>query len=213
MRSVSGEGAEDAPRRDGSLGNDFIQHSLPTAMFGVADVLVPTSSIKFGGGLGVVVGQLGPQPIVRIQSKCAYGELLTSRLCDCRLQLVRSGEILGRAGGVLIHLEQEGRGLGPSVKAAAYRALEERGIDSYAYYREQGLPVDTRKYDLAIAILRELEVNSLRLLTNNPLKVAALVSEGFSVERVSIEVDADPLARRYLDSKVSEGHMLSLREE
>jgi 3,4-dihydroxy 2-butanone 4-phosphate synthase/GTP cyclohydrolase II len=181
-------------------------------MFGMTEVLVPDGWDDSAGGVALVIGEVGSEPLVRIQSQCTYGELFTSRLCDCRLQLVRSGEILRREGGILIHLEQEGRGAGPTIKASAYRALERRGVDSFSYYREQGIAADSRRYDMAAAFLSELGVSRVRLLTNNPSKVEGLTGLGLTVTRLDLEVKPDPLAKEYIDSKLSEGVMIPYSE-
>jgi 3,4-dihydroxy 2-butanone 4-phosphate synthase/GTP cyclohydrolase II len=111
-------------------------------------------------------------------------------------------------GGILVYLDQEGRGAGQAIKAAAYRACEDTGIDSFEFYRSLGVPDDGRRYDFAVSVLRDLDVDTVRLLTNNPRKVAALRVAGFEVERVPLIVDHDPASNDYLSSKRRHGYLI-----
>jgi GTP cyclohydrolase II len=125
----------------------------------------------------------GASVLTRVHSSCFTGEVLGSLRCDCRAQLDAAMERIGREGrGVIVYLVQEGRGIGLGNKVAAY-ALQDRGSDTVDANLELGFEADLRSYDLAAAILRDLGVTSVRLMTNNPQKVAGL-------ERAGVHIDA-----------------------
>src|SRR5215217_5620622 len=120
---------------------------------------------------------------VRIHSECLTSEVFGSLKCDCREQLERAqAEIARRGVGVLLYLRQEGRGIGLANKIRAY-ALQAKGADTIEANELLHLPVDARTYDVAAAMLKELGVESVELLTNNPLKLNALLELGVHVER------------------------------
>jgi 3,4-dihydroxy 2-butanone 4-phosphate synthase/GTP cyclohydrolase II len=151
-------------------------------------------------------------PLVRIHSECVTGEALGSLRCDCGAQLDQSLRKLVQAGsGILIYLRgHEGRGIGLINKIRAY-ALQDVDHDTVSANRALGLPVDGRSYDSAITMLRQLGVRRLRLLTNNPRKVAAVEAAGILVEeRVPLVVGATVENERYLRAKAEKlGHRLS----
>lgn len=150
--------------------------------------------------------------LVRIHSRCVYGEIFESVDCDCRDQLRRSMAMMRKAGaGVLIYLDQEGRGAGLLAKALGYQLTQSRGFDTFTSYRTLGLPEDSRSYEDAVAILRSLNLRRIRLLTNNPAKVAALSTADFQVEQQPFLVRGQsPEARRYLAAKARFGHTIPL---
>ena len=111
------------------------------------------------------------------------------------------------AGGVIVYLDQEGRGAGIAAKAAAYRA-EGHGIGTFAFYRERFQQTDLRDYGPAADALREMGITQARCLTNNPDKIAALTEVGIAVTRIPLVVTAHPDAAPYLEAKRSEGQML-----
>ncbi len=139
---------------------------------------------------------------VRIHSECLTSEVFGSLKCDCREQLERAqAEIARRGVGVLLYLRQEGRGIGLANKIRAY-ALQAKGADTVEANELLHLPVDARSYDVAAAILRNLGVDSIELLTNNPLKLDALRALGIHVERrVPVLVPANPFSASYLEVK------------
>ncbi len=140
--------------------------------------------------------------LCRLHSECLTGEILGSLKCDCAPQLDRALERIAREGsGVLVYLRQEGRGIGLANKIRAY-ALQARGFDTVDANLALELPEDARRYDAAAGILTQLGVQSVRLLTNNPHKVDALLALGISVhERLPHVVAAHPLSHAYLATK------------
>ena len=150
-------------------------------------------------------------PLVRIHSECITGDVFSSAKCDCGEQLNQSLSLIGEAGGIIIYLRQEGRGIGLANKLKAY-ALQDEGFDTVEANLQLGLPVDDRDYAVAYQILHYLGVQSLRLLTNNPHKVSAMAQYGLQVvERVPLKVEITPQNRAYLMTKQQKlGHYLSI---
>jgi len=134
-------------------------------------------------------GLLGRAPLARLHSECLTGDVFASQRCDCGGQLERSLERVGAEGGVVVYLRgHEGRGVGLLSKLQAY-ALQDTGFDTVDAQTELGLPIDAREYAAGAAILADLDVASVRLLTNNPMKVNALREYGIevaAVERLSM---------------------------
>jgi GTP cyclohydrolase II len=163
---------------------------------------------KFYSNAAAVYGEARDGSLVRIHSKCMYSEVFGSRECDCGWQLKRSRELLTVQGGVLIYLDQEGRGAGLRSKANAYRLNHEDGLDTYQAYEKLGLPSDLRDYADAVQILNELGLTSVRLLTNNPSKIQALEKAGITVVRVPLQAQPTPTTVAYLQAKKRHGHLL-----
>jgi 3,4-dihydroxy 2-butanone 4-phosphate synthase/GTP cyclohydrolase II len=148
--------------------------------------------------------------LARVHSECLTGEAFASRRCDCGEQLATSLEMIAEEGrGVLVYLRgHEGRGIGLGAKIAAY-ALQDRGQDTLDANLSLGHPADAREYGAGAAILTELGVPSVRLLTNNPAKVVALAEHGVEVaSRVPITVAPDPANAAYLRTKRDRMHHL-----
>ncbi|HWP09013.1 MAG TPA: GTP cyclohydrolase II [Polyangiaceae bacterium] len=139
---------------------------------------------------------------VRVHSECLTSEVFGSLKCDCREQLERAqAEIAKRGFGAVLYLRQEGRGIGLANKVRAY-ALQAEGADTVAANEQLHLPVDARTYDVAAAMLRELGVESVEIMTNNPAKVEALKRLGIVIERrVPVLVPATPFSAGYLETK------------
>lgn len=154
----------------------------------------------------------GPATLVRLHSECLTGDVLGSTKCDCGEQLEHAlGEVKGAGRGVVVYLRgHEGRGIGIAAKIRAYE-LQDAGLDTVDANLAQGLPVDARQYDVAAAVLRDLGVKSVRLMTNNPAKASGLVEHGLSVdELVPIHVASFDESRAYVQSKVDRmGHRAS----
>ena len=162
--------------------------------------------------LALVKGNLAGKEAVlcRMHSECMTGDVFGSRRCDCGEQLQRAlRQIEAEGQGVLLYLRQEGRGIGLLNKLKAY-ALQEQGLDTVDANRALGFPDDLRNYAPAAAMLRALGVRSLRLMTNNPDKIAQLTDFGIPVtSRVSIEIPANRHDIRYLRTKRQRmGHLL-----
>jgi 3,4-dihydroxy 2-butanone 4-phosphate synthase/GTP cyclohydrolase II len=152
-------------------------------------------------------------PLVRIHSECITGDLFGSLKCDCGSQLEQSLALIAREGGVLIYLRQEGRGIGLANKLKAY-ALQDEGFDTVEANEQLGLPVDNRDYAVAFQILKFLKFNTVRLLTNNPLKVSSLQSFGMTVaERIPLDSIPTYENLEYLKVKQEKlGHFLKIDE-
>lgn len=151
-------------------------------------------------------------PLVRIHSECITGDVFKSCKCDCGTQLEQSLELIAARGGVLIYLRQEGRGIGLANKLKAYSLQEKLGLDTVDANLQLGFPADNRDYGIAYQILKYLGISSLRLLTNNPLKIAAVERYGIIVqERVALETGSNNDNRAYLKTKKEKlGHLLTI---
>lgn len=161
-------------------------------------------------GYAVVFGDPGDGCLVRIHSRCFYGESLGIDGCDCAGQLRAALDLIQREGaGILIYLEQEGRGAGLLRKAVAHRLSQLTGRDTFESYELLGLPADARSYAHAVGFLRERGLTDVRLLTNNPLKVRALRDGGLAVTVVRLVVDVPEDARAYLRAKQRRGHWIT----
>jgi 3,4-dihydroxy 2-butanone 4-phosphate synthase/GTP cyclohydrolase II len=149
--------------------------------------------------------------LVRLHSECLTGEVLGALRCDCAAQLSRSMERINAEGGVLIYLRQEGRGIGLTQKICAY-ALQDEGLDTVDANIKLGHKGDERDYNAAAAILKDLGISGIRLMTNNPGKVEALHQAGIVIrDQVRIEIDPNKENRAYLAVKKNRfGHKLEL---
>jgi GTP cyclohydrolase II len=180
--------------------------SLPTShgLFQVQAVRVPEGTETNSEHLIVFKGDIaGHESVpVRIHSSCVTGETLSSLRCDCDQQLSAALQLLEVEGrGVVIYLRQEGRGIGLFNKINAY-ALQDEGLDTVEANLELGLPSDSRTYEIAVGIMKELNILSVRLLTNNPRKITALEQHGITVtERVPLRIPATAHSDRYLEAK------------
>lgn len=150
-------------------------------------------------------------PLVRIHSECITGDIFGSCKCDCGAQLKQSLTEIGKEGGVLIYLRQEGRGIGLANKLKAY-ALQEQGYDTVEANLQLGLPADNRDYGVAFQILKYLGLDVVRLLTNNPKKVEAIEKYGIKVsERIPVMIRPTQENRNYLKTKQQKlGHLLAV---
>lgn len=154
----------------------------------------------------------GEEPVLaRIHSECLTGDALFSRRCDCGPQLEAALEaIAARGRGVLLYLRQEGRGIGLLNKIRAYR-LQDAGADTVDANHQLGLAADLREYGIAADMFQHLGVHVLRLMTNNPRKIAALEERGIHVaERAPLLIKPNPHNEGYLRTKALRlGHMLT----
>jgi GTP cyclohydrolase II len=163
------------------------------------------------GLVALVMGDIhAAPPLVRIHSQCLTGDVFGSLRCDCRLQLeLALSAISAEGSGILLYEQQEGRGIGLMAKLKAYE-LQDQGLDTVEANVELGFAPDCRAYELPAEVLKLLGVSAVRLMTNNPEKVAALETAGITVaERVSAEVEAQDSFERYLRTKQEKmGHIL-----
>ena len=162
--------------------------------------------------LALVLGDVSNiSPLVRIHSQCTTGDVFHSLRCDCHDQLQLALRSIAEEGaGLLLYEHQEGRGIGLMEKLRAYE-LQDQGLDTIEANLHLGHAVDLRTYALPVQILHFLQVRSVRLITNNPEKIAAVESSGIAVvERVSADVSVNRHSARYLATKRdSLGHLYS----
>ena len=150
--------------------------------------------------------------LTRVHSACFTGEVLGSLKCDCKSQLEHAFSMVESAGqGLIIYLFQEGRGIGLGNKIKAYALQSEQGLDTIDANTHLGFEEDGREYDIAVHILNDLGVDTVQLMTNNPLKVKALNEAGVSVlARVPIEIGRNGVNASYLDTKQRRmGHLFT----
>jgi GTP cyclohydrolase II len=168
------------------------------------------------GLVALVMGDIhSTPPLVRIHSQCLTGDVFGSLRCDCRLQLeLALGKIAEAGAGILLYEQQEGRGIGLMAKLKAYE-LQDEGLDTVEANVQLGFAADCREYELPAEALKLLGVRQVRLITNNPDKVAALEAAGISVvERVSAEVVPQESFERYLRTKQEKmGHIFESQVE
>jgi GTP cyclohydrolase II len=180
---------------------DFAQASLPTKLgmfqmrvYRAADGSEPVAVIS-----GDVAGR--ERLPVRVHSACFTSENLGSLRCDCREQLDFALDYIAREGGVVIYLHQEGRGIGLAQKIRAY-ALQENGYDTLEANGLLGHPPDSRTYESAASILRDLDVRSVELITNNPDKIESLIALGINVTgRIPALIPPNCFSAPYLATK------------
>lgn len=152
--------------------------------------------------------------LVRVHSSCATGDILGSKRCDCGEQLHKALQMIEKEGkGVLIYMQQEGRGIGLMNKIAAYKLQQEEGLDTVEANVHLGFKPDERDYGCGAQMLRYLGVHKMRLMTNNPTKRVGLEAYGLEiVENVPIEVSPNPYDYRYLKTKQDRmGHELHIK--
>ena len=189
---------------------------LPT-MFGRFDLIgferANVDKAETESALLLTLGDLRNRaPLLRIHSQCLTGEVLGSLRCDCRGQLEHAMSAIADEGsGLVIYEYQEGRGIGLMAKLRAY-ALQDKGLDTVEANHALGFDADYRDFSLAVAVLHELEVRQVRLLSNNPQKVAAVTKGGIEViERIACEAPPSPYAMSYLKTKKKKmGHSLTI---
>jgi len=189
---------------------------LPT-VYGVFDLIgFERPNVDKGeteGALLLMLGDLQNRaPLLRIHSQCLTGEMLGSLRCDCRGQLeLAMSAIADEGSGLLIYEYQEGRGIGLTGKLKAY-ALQDQGLDTIEANEALGFDADCRDFSLAVAILHEIGIDHVRLMSNNPQKAEALTEGGIEViEVIACEVPPSPYALSYLRTKKNKmGHSLTI---
>src|SRR5580704_16881615 len=170
------------------------------------------SGKRVEGLVALVMGDIhAAPPLVRIHSQCLTGDVFGSLRCDCRLQLELALRTIAAEGvGILLYEQQEGRGIGLMAKLKAYE-LQDKGLDTIEANLELGYKADCRLFEVPAKALKLLGIHAVRLITNNPEKIAALEEQGIRVvERISAEVPAEPTNERYLATKREKmGHLVS----
>ncbi|WP_298617559.1 bifunctional 3,4-dihydroxy-2-butanone-4-phosphate synthase/GTP cyclohydrolase II [uncultured Thermosynechococcus sp.] len=186
---------------------------LPTE-FGEFQIYGYRNSLDQSEHVAIVKGDpatFSEQPVlVRVHSECLTGDALGSLRCDCRMQLQAALKMINTAGrGVVVYLRQEGRGIGLVNKLRAY-SLQDLGFDTVEANEKLGFPADLRDYGVGAQILNDLGVKQIRLITNNPRKIAGLKGYGLEVvDRVPLLIEATPYNTPYLTTKAQKlGHLL-----
>jgi GTP cyclohydrolase II len=183
----------------------ILEHAEPAT----ADDPAPQKRVE--SAVALVLGDIhAAPPIVRIHSQCLTGDVFHSLRCDCHDQLhLALARIADEGAGILLYEQQEGRGIGLMAKLRAYE-LQDQGLDTVEANLSLGYRADHREFELPAEILKYLGLSSVRLMTNNPEKVAALESAGVVVvERISAAIPSEPTFERYLQTKHEKmGHLV-----
>src|SRR3954468_16332754 len=187
--------------------------TLPTE-YGPFDIHVYEDGGDDETHVALVCGELGSgeNVLTRLYSSCVTGDIFHSARCDCGPQLQAAMQRVSAEGrGVILYMSQEGRGIGLANKIKAY-ALQDQGLDTVEANEMLGFAADGRDYRVAVQILRDLGVRSMRLLSNNPRKLAGVTGDGLIVSEVlPIEMPVSDSTRRYLTTKKEKlGHQLTV---
>jgi GTP cyclohydrolase II len=202
------------PTRWGPFRIYGFEGEFPVKSNGSADALAREGKVerRKESAVALVMGDIhSAPPLVRIHSQCLTGDVFGSTRCDCRQQLELALQMIADAGaGILLYEQQEGRGIGLMAKLQAYE-LQDRGFDTIEANEQLGFDADYRQYALPAEALKQLGVKQVRLISNNPDKVAALGNAGIEVvERVSAEVEPYETSEQYLRTKKEKmGHLFT----
>jgi 3,4-dihydroxy 2-butanone 4-phosphate synthase/GTP cyclohydrolase II len=185
---------------------------IPTD-FGEFTIIGYRNDVDRAEHVALVYGEVAGQSnvLVRMHSKCLTGDVFGSQRCDCGFQLHRAMQMIAQEGkGVIVYLDQEGRGIGLLNKLRAY-ALQDAGADTVQANERLGFAPDLRNYGIGAQILRDLGLSSIRIMTNNPRKLVGLDGYGLQiVERVPLVTDPNQENRGYLQVKRDKlGHLLA----
>ena len=186
-----------------SLIEELVRVDLPTK-YGHFKLIAFREKNTTNEHLALIKGewQKDESVLVRVHSSCFTGDILGSLRCDCGEQLHKAMQMVEKKGqGVILYMNQEGRGIGLVNKLRAYK-LQENGLDTVEANLHLGFPMDKRDYGVGAQILRSLGISKLRLISNNPKKRAGLSGYGLEIiETVPIEVDPNPHNEKYLQTK------------
>lgn len=199
--------------RSESLVRRTAEAEFPTIHGGMYKAIVYRNQVDSSEHMALVKGDVGGSAnvLVRMHSECLTGDVFGSERCDCGDQIRQSFKLIdGEGSGVLVYMHQEGRGIGLTNKIKAY-ALQDRGMDTVQANLELGFKEDLRDYGIGAQILRDLGIQKLRLLTNNPRKIVGVEGYGLRVvERVPLEVPPQESNIGYLRTKQAKlGHLFS----
>lgn len=200
--------------------NEYLEKNNPFVKREV-EVIIPTKHGDFDvyayydrvnnkEHLALVRGEINENMLCRVHSECLTGDVFGSKRCDCGEQLDRSMELINENGsGIILYLRQEGRGIGLINKLKAYE-LQDTGIDTYDANIKLGFKPDMREYDIAANILKDLNISSIDLITNNPEKISELDKHGIVVNsRVALNIRPNEKNLTYLKTKKEKmGHLL-----
>ncbi|MFH1678515.1 MAG: bifunctional 3,4-dihydroxy-2-butanone-4-phosphate synthase/GTP cyclohydrolase II [Candidatus Omnitrophota bacterium] len=185
---------------------------LPTE-FGNFQLILYRDIINGEQHIALVMGELSEEPVlVRVHSQCLTGDVFGSLRCDCGAQLHKSMDLISKdKKGVILYMNQEGRGIGLLNKIRAYN-FQDKGMDTVQANKALGFKADLRDYGIGAQILVDLGLKNIRLLTNNPRKIVGLDGYGLKViERISLEIEPNPLNLYYLKTKKEKlGHQLKV---
>ena len=200
-------------RRKEKLVRLVLKTKLPTR-YGNFKLLVYEDQVENYHHLAMIKGQVrgAKNVLVRVHSQCLTGDILGSLRCDCGQQLAKALRMIDRTGrGVFLYMRQEGRGIGLYNKLRAYR-LQDQGLDTIEANLALGFRADERDYGIGAQILKDLGLTTIRLITNNPDKIAGLEGHGLRiVERIAIPVRCHPANEKYLRTKREKmGHLLPI---
>lgn len=199
--------------RTESLVEEIATARIPIPPHGEFTLKVFTNKVDNHQHIALIKEPTTTPPLVRMHSECFTGDLFGSSRCDCGWQLEHTLQRIGKEGGVLLYLRQEGRGIGLVNKLKAY-ALQDQGLDTVEANQKLGFDMDQRDYWIGAQILRYLNIPAVRLLTNNPQKVADLERYGITVaQREAIVATPSAENRHYLTTKQKKlGHLLNILE-
>ncbi len=188
----------------------YAKAKLPTR-YGEFSIVSFENELDFKEHVAIVKEPYGDAPLVRVHSRCLTGDTLASLKCDCGSQLANALRMIAREGGVLLYMDQEGRGIGLKEKVKAYE-FQDRGLDTVEANRAIGHKADERTYETAFQMLRALGVTKVRLMTNNPTKVESLKELGIDVvEVVPAPQEVTEHNRTYLKVKAEKlGHRIPI---
>jgi 3,4-dihydroxy 2-butanone 4-phosphate synthase/GTP cyclohydrolase II len=203
-------------RKHEKLVEKVVETEFPTK-FGNFKICVYESTIGNENHLAIVKGDVKDKQdvLVRVHSCCLTGDVFGSLRCDCGEQIALALERIEEEGlGVLLYMQQEGRGIGLTNKLRAY-ALQDNGLDTVEANVKLGFKPDLRDYGIGAQILADLGLTSIRLLTNNPKKIIALKGYGLQItDTVSIEIEPNKYNRKYLKVKRDKlGHLITITED